>query len=112
MAKVVSLGVHLVDVLGRPVSEIPPGQNLAILNEIRMTVAGTAAGASVDMAKLGLEVIAMGAIGNDEIGEFLLGVMQRYGIDTEHIKRKAETQTSSTMLPIRPNGERPALHVV
>ncbi len=112
MAKVVSLGIHIVDVLGRPVSEIPAGQNLAILDEIRMTVAGTAAGASVDMAKLGLEVIAMGAIGNDEIGEFLLGVMQRYGIDTKHIKRKAEAQTSSTMLPIRPNGERPALHVI
>jgi sugar/nucleoside kinase (ribokinase family) len=112
MAKVVSLGIHIVDVLGRPVSEIPAGQNLAILDEIRMTVAGTAAGASVDMAKLGLKVIAMGAIGNDEIGEFLLGVMQRYGIDTEHIKRKAEAQTSSTMLPIRPNGERPALHVI
>ena len=112
MAKVVSLGIHIVDVLGRPVSEIPPGQNLALLEEIRMTVAGTAAGASVDMAKLGLEVIAMGAIGNDEIGEFLLGVMGRYGIDTKHIKRKEETQTSSTMLPIRPNGERPALHVI
>jgi sugar/nucleoside kinase (ribokinase family) len=112
MAKVISLGIHIVDVLGRPVSEIPSGQNLAILDEIRMTVAGTAAGASVDMAKLGLEVIAMGAIGNDEIGEFLLGVMQRYGIDTTHIKRKAEAQTSATMLPIRPNGERPALHVI
>lgn len=112
MAKVVSLGVHIVDVLGRPVAGIPPGQNLAILDEIRMTVAGTAAGASVDMAKLGLEVIAMGAIGNDEIGEFLLGVMQRYGVDTTHLKRKAGTQTSSTMLPIRPNGERPALHVI
>ena len=112
MAKVVSLGVHIVDVLGRPVSEIPLGQNLAILDEIRMTVAGTAGGASVDMAKLGLEVIAMGAIGNDEIGEFMLGVMNRYGIDTRHMKRKAETQTSSTMLPIRPNGERPALHVI
>jgi sugar/nucleoside kinase (ribokinase family) len=107
-----SLGIHIVDVLGRPVSEIPARQNLAILDEIRMTVAGTAAGVSVDMAKLGLGVIAMGAIGNDEIGEFLLGVMQRYGIDTEHIKRKAEAQTSSTMLPIRPNGERPALHVI
>jgi sugar/nucleoside kinase (ribokinase family) len=112
MAKVVSLGIHIVDVLGRPVAEIPSGQNLAILDEIRMTVAGTAAGASVDMAKLGLEVIAMGAIGNDEIGEFMLGVMQRYGINIEHMKRKAETQTSATMLPIRPNGERPALHVI
>ncbi len=46
MAKVVSLGVHIVDVLGRPVAGILPGQNLAILDEIRMTVAGTAAGAS------------------------------------------------------------------
>jgi sugar/nucleoside kinase (ribokinase family) len=62
--------------------------------------------------KLGLEVIAMGAIGNDEIGEFLLGVMRRYGIDTTHINRKAEAQTSATMLPIRPNGERLALHVI
>jgi sugar/nucleoside kinase (ribokinase family) len=66
------LGVHIVDVLGRPVSEIPPGQNLAIFKR------DPDAGASVDMAKLGLEVIAMGAIGNDEIGEFLLGVMQRW----------------------------------
>ena len=64
-----------------------------------MSVAGTAAGASVDMAKLGLEVITMGAIGNDEIGEFLLGVMQRYGVDTTHLKRKVGAETSSTMLP-------------
>ena len=90
--------------LVRPVSEIPAGQSLAILDEIRMTVAGTAAGASVDMAKLGLEVIAMGAIGNDEIGEFLFGVTRRDRIDTTHIKRKAKAQTSSTMLPIWPNG--------
>jgi sugar/nucleoside kinase (ribokinase family) len=112
LMKVVSLGVHIVDVLGRPVSELPAGQNLALLKEIRMTVAGTAAGAAIDMAKLGIEVIAMGAIGQDEIGEFLVGVMQRYGIDTSHLKRKAGVQTSATMLPIRPNGERPALHVI
>jgi sugar/nucleoside kinase (ribokinase family) len=37
--------------------------------------------------------------------------MQRYGIDTSCLKRKSGAQTSSTMLPIRPNGERPALHV-
>jgi sugar/nucleoside kinase (ribokinase family) len=64
------------------------------------------------MATLGIEVVAMGAIGQDEIGEFLVGVMQRYGIDTSHLNRKAGVQTSSTMLPIRPNGERPALHVI
>jgi sugar/nucleoside kinase (ribokinase family) len=111
MAKVVSLGIQIVDILGRPVTEIPEGQNVALLEEIRITVAGTAAGTSVDLAKLGAEVYAMGAIGEDELGNFLLSTMQRYGIDTSCLKRKPEVQTSSTMLPIRPNGERPALHV-
>ena len=51
MAKVVSLGIHIADILGRPVIRIPEGQNLAIIDEIRITVAGTAAGTSIDLAK-------------------------------------------------------------
>jgi sugar/nucleoside kinase (ribokinase family) len=111
MAKVVSLGIHICDILGRPVTEIPPGQNVSLLDEIRITVAGTAAGTSVDMAKLGLEVYAMGAIGDDEMGNFIVNTMNRYGINTDNLVQKNGVQTSATMLPIRPNGERPALHV-
>jgi sugar/nucleoside kinase (ribokinase family) len=111
MARVVSLGIHIVDVLGRPVTGIPEGQNLSILDEIRITVAGTAAGTSIDLAKLGAEVHAVGAIGHDELGNFLVSTMERYGIDTAGLVRKEGVQTSATMLPIRPNGERPALHV-
>ena len=106
------MGLHILDVLGRHISEIPPGQNIALIDEIRITAAGTAAGTSVDMAKLGCKVIAVGAAGDDEMGNILLGIMNRYGIDTSHIKRKKGVQTSGTMLPIRPNGERPALHVM
>jgi sugar/nucleoside kinase (ribokinase family) len=112
MSKVVSLGIHIVDVLGRPVSEAPKGQGLALLDLIRFTVAGTAAGTAIDMAKLDLEVLAMGAIGQDEIGDFLVATMQRFGVNTTHLVRKSQAQTSCTMLPIRPNGERPALHVI
>ncbi|MCA9877532.1 MAG: sugar kinase [Thermomicrobiales bacterium] len=112
MAEVVSLGIHILDVLGRPVTRIPPRQDVDLLEEIRLTVAGTAAGASVDMAKLGVDVLAMGAIGEDAGGNFILDTMGRYGIDTSGLVRKPEVQTSTTMLPIRPNGERPALHVL
>jgi sugar/nucleoside kinase (ribokinase family) len=111
MAKVVSLGIHIADVLGRPVTHIPEGQNLSILEEIRITVAGTAAGTSIDLAKLGMQVFAMGALGEDELGNFVETTMQRYGINTDGLVRKKGVQTSATMLPIRPNGERPALHV-
>ena len=112
MNKVVFLGIHILDVLGRPVTAIPPGQNLALLEEIRVTVAGTAAGTSVALAKLGMQVTAMGALGQDEIAHMVVSIMQRYGIDTTSLVRKSGVQTSATMLPIRPNGERPALHVI
>uniref|UniRef100_A0A7C1JJ99 Sugar kinase n=1 Tax=Caldilinea aerophila TaxID=133453 RepID=A0A7C1JJ99_9CHLR len=111
MTTVVSLGIHIVDILGRPVTRIPDGQNVDLLEEIRITVAGTAAGTSVDLAKLGANVIAMGALGKDELGNFVVSTMQKYGIETRYLRRKEGVQTSATMLPIRPNGERPALHV-
>ena len=46
MPTIVSMGVHILDVLGRHVSEIPPGQNIALIDEIRITAAGTAAAGS------------------------------------------------------------------
>ena len=109
---VVSLGVHILDVLGRPVMRIPPKQDIDLLEEIRLTVAGPAAGTSVDLAKLGANVLAMGAIGEDAAGDFIVDTMQRHGIDTSGLRRTPGVQTSATMLPIRPNGERPALHVL
>ena len=112
MAKIISLGIHIVDILGRPVAGVPEGQNGALLDEIRVTVAGPAAGPAIDLAKLGAEVVAMGAIGEDELGNFLVDTMGRYGVDTRQLLRKPGVQTSATMLPIRPNGERPALHVI
>lgn len=112
MPTVVTLGIHILDVLGRHVESIPSGQNLGIIEEIRLTVAGTAAGAAVDLAKLGADVVTMGAIGKDEPGNFIVDTMNRYGINTDNLVRKEGVQTSCTMLPIRPNGERPALHVI
>lgn len=112
MAEVVSLGIHILDILGRPVNRIPPRQDVDLLEEIRLTVAGTAAGASVDMAKLGVDLLAMGAVGEDAAGAFIVDTMGRFGIDTSALVRKPGVQTSASMLAIRPNGERPALHVL
>ena len=105
------LGAHILDVLGRPVEEIPPGQGSARLKEIRATAAGTAAGTGVDLAKLGARVLAIGALGDDLLGDMVIAAMARYGVDTSGLVRKAGAQTSATILPIRGNGERPALHV-
>ena len=111
LGTVTVLGAHILDVLGRPVETIPPGQGSVRLREIRATAAGTAAGTAVDLAKLGARVLAAGAIGDDLLGDIVVAAMARHGVDTAGLIRKSEAQTSATILPIRPNGERPAFHV-
>jgi sugar/nucleoside kinase (ribokinase family) len=110
--RVVCLGVLILDVLGRPCLELPPGQTGQRVEEIRLTAAGTAAGTAVDFAKLDADVAVVGAVGQDDVGDFLLGLLARYGVDTTWVQRTEAAQTSASMLPIRPNGDRGAYHVV
>ena len=104
--RVVSLGVHILDILGAPVTDHPGVGGRHLLEDVRLTAAGTAAGTSVDLAKLGVEVIAMGAIGDDDLGDLLLARMQAHGIDTGRLARKGGVGTSATILPVRSDGER------
>jgi len=39
-------------------------------------------------------------------------MLGKLGVETDHLARKDGVQTSATVLPIRPNGDRPALHVI
>lgn len=105
------VGLYILDILGRPVERIPDKGNVAFIDQIRLTVAGTAGGTVVDCAKLGLKARAVGAVGNDEKADFVLATLQGYGIDTELMQRLPDVPTSATILNIRPNGDRPALHV-
>jgi sugar/nucleoside kinase (ribokinase family) len=111
LGQVTVLGACILDVLGRPVETIPPGQGSARLTEIKATAAGTAAGPAVDLAKLGASVRVIGALGDDLLGDIVTAAMARHGVETAGLVRKKGVQTSATILPIRPNGERPTLHV-
>jgi sugar/nucleoside kinase (ribokinase family) len=110
--EVVALGAHVLDILGRPVTDIPQGQGSIILDEIRLAPAGSAAGTAVGIAKLGATVASVGAIGDDALGEQLVHALDAYVVDTAGIVTKRGVQTSASILPIRPNGDRPALHAI
>ncbi|MEW2560957.1 carbohydrate kinase family protein [Streptomyces sp. BK205] len=109
---VVTMGVHVLDVLVRPVEEIPEGQGATLVEDIRMTAAGTAAGTALTLAKLGASVRTTGAIGTDPTGDLLIQLLRTAGIDTELLVRRRDTATSASVLPIRPNGDRPSLHLL
>ncbi|MFG3296184.1 carbohydrate kinase family protein [Streptomyces sp. NPDC048179] len=110
--RVVTMGVHVLDVLVRPVDAIPEGQGATLVEDIRMTAAGTAGGTALSLAKLGAEVLSAGAIGSDATGDMLVQLLDRAGIDTGFLVRRIDTGTSASVLPIRPNGDRPSLHLL
>jgi sugar/nucleoside kinase (ribokinase family) len=108
----VALGAHVLDVHAKYVESIPEGQGGALIEEIRVSPAGAAGGTAITMAKLGARTVTVGAIGADDLGDLLATMLGRLGVETEHLARKEGVQTSASVLPIRPNGDRPALHVV
>ncbi len=109
---VITMGVHVVDVLARHITEIPEGQGGQLVEEIRITPAGSAGGTAVTLAKLGAQTRSAGAIGTDMLGNVMLELLGEYGIDTSLLVRRDGVQTSASVLPIRPDGSRPAFHVV
>jgi sugar/nucleoside kinase (ribokinase family) len=109
---VIALGAHVFDVHVRPVEAIPEGQGAALVDQIRFSPAGAAAGTALTLAKLGSAVRTAGAVGTDPIGDLLLSMLTAHGVDTSLVLRRDDTQTSASVLPIRPDGSRPAFHVL
>ena len=109
--QIVTFGAHVLDVVVHPVDEIPEGQGAVLVPHIRLVPAGPAGGTAITLAKLGAAVSTVGAIGRDDSGDLLTTLLQRHGVVTEHLVRVDDQPTSMSVLPIRSNGDRPALHM-
>ena len=105
-----SLGFHTFDALCYPVSDLPPGGDTIFVDNFALAVSGAAGAAAIVAAKHGLRVKAVGGVGQDLMGDWVLMRMADFDIDTEMMKRCEGYYTSSSIVTTRPNGQRPALH--
>src|SRR3954465_11152926 len=108
----ICMGVNVLDGLVRPGARIPEGPGGELVEEIRITAAGSAGGAALTLAKLGAVTRSAGAIGTDPGDPMLLAPPATGGVDPSLLVRRDDVQTSASVLPIRPTGDRPAFHVV
>jgi sugar/nucleoside kinase (ribokinase family) len=104
--KVVCLGVHLLDILVKHPEAPVLNPGWQILDDLRITAAGTAAGSAVDLAKLGAEPISMGVIGDDYEGGLMVDLMAGFGCDMSRLVRDPGAPTHISLLFIGPTGER------
>jgi sugar/nucleoside kinase (ribokinase family) len=104
--KVVCLGVHLLDLLVQPSRDPQPTVGWQLLDDLRITAAGTAAGPAVDLAKLGVEAISIGVLGDDFEGNVVVDLMAEHGCDVSRMVRAEDAKTHISLLFIDENGER------
>lgn len=106
-----SIGFYTFDCLGRPVTEIPPNGDTYFIEELTMAVSGAAGSAAIVAAKHGLDVLAVGGVGRDDMGDWVLAKLKSFSIDTSLMQLCEDAGTSSSIVTTRPDGQRPALHM-
>ena len=110
--KIATVGVHVLDTHVIGIESIPSGSDGQLVETIRFSPAGTAGGTAVVLSRLGAEVHSFGAVGEDQIAASLLELLSREGVDVTGLVRKKDQQTSASVIPVRPNGDRPAWHCI
>ncbi len=105
-----SIGFYTFDCLGRPVENIPPNGDTYFIEELTLAVSGAAGSAAIVAAKHGLKVQAVGGIGPDDMGKWVIEKLKSFGVDTGNMELCPDFATSSSIVTTRPDGARPALH--
>lgn len=106
-----AIGFITFDCLGWPVTAIPEGGGTILIEELAMAVSGAAGTALIAAAKMGLSCLAVGGVGQDLMGDWVLKRLREFDIDTSTLPQLAGWRTSSSIVTTRPDGMRPALHM-
>ena len=108
MKKVTIAGTILVDVI-KYIDSYPEKGRLCRIGKVMRSVGGCVSNTGIVLKTLApeeTEVRAMGRTGRDENGRFVLGVLQKYGIDISCVLQEEVLPTSFTDVMTLPNGER------
>ena len=85
---------------------------LANISDVSRAVGGCVPNTGIDLKKIdsSLRVTAIGKIGNDEGGEFLLSEFDKYGLERDKVKVSPTKPTSFSDVMSMPSGERTFFH--
>jgi sugar/nucleoside kinase (ribokinase family) len=107
-----AIGLTTIDITVHPAASLPDGETGQIVEKIVLSPAGTAGGTALVAQKLGLRTAIASAVGDDPQGQLIRSMFDAAGVDTSLLAVDPAWPTSTTVLPIRPNGDRPNWHMM
>lgn len=106
-----SMGFITFDCLGWPFTAVPEGGGCNFIDELTMAVSGAAGVAAIAAAKMRLKTRAVGGVGQDLMGDWVMQRLKDFKVDTKMMQREQAWKTSSSIVTTRRDGSRPALHM-
>jgi len=112
MTDLACIGLTTLDVTVCPLEVLPSDEGTLLVDSITLSAAGTAGGTALIAATLGLNTALISQVGADINGETITTLLQRAGVNTDHVQVVADRPTSTTLLAISASGARPNVHQV
>lgn len=106
------IGLTTLDIVALPIDALPEDESTKLIQQIVTIPAGTAGGAAMVAAKLGVETYLSSAIGGDLAGRFVRMALEEQGVNTSLVEVMPAAPTSATVLAIDSNGRRPNFHAL
>ena len=106
------IGLTTLDMVARPIDALPTGEGTRIIEGIAVAPAGTAAGAAMIAARLGVKTALAGSVGGDFMGRVVRLGLEEQGVDTRLLQVMEGYPTSATVLTIDSHGRRPNFHAL
>jgi sugar/nucleoside kinase (ribokinase family) len=98
MLDCLSAGILVVDHLTSPISHLPRAGELIMADELPLSIGGNAANVSINLARLGVRVGAVGCVGRDPFGQFAIDTLKNGGVDIRGVRVLDGVPTAATLI--------------
>jgi len=105
-----TIGLTTLDIVAHPIDALTHTERAILIEGIACAPAGTAGGAAMVAAKLGVPTTIVGAVGDDLIGAYVRLGFESVGVDTRLLSIRPGERTSSTLLAVETGGTRSSYH--
>lgn len=109
---VLCAGILVVDHLSPPIARLPDAGELILVDDLPLAIGGCAANTAIDLARLGISVGALGCVGNDAFGQFVVDTLQQQGVDASQVRRVTDRGTSGTLIINVQGEDRRFIHAI